>query len=242
LHGFLGLPSDWDILTEYYLPIKKWISVDLFRNYLPSTDLQTWGNAFNSLAQSSKSASKVLIGYSMGGRLALHALEQNPGLWNGAILISTHLGLQSIEEKERRIKSDQAWAKRFQTESWNTLIEAWNSQAIFQNSISLKRKEKDFNRNSLVNSLDNWSLGYQKDFKETMQNIPLPILWIAGSKDLPYAKQAQSLRFRHPLSKICIVPNAGHRVLWDQPQDCRQQIHQFLDLNHGKIQVNTTFS
>ena len=93
LHGFLGLPSDWAEFNGLE-------GVSLFDTRLPapSAGLTQWGKAFNAFAE----PGSLLLGYSLGGRLALHALCDNPGRWQGAILISAHPGLRCSKEKETR--------------------------------------------------------------------------------------------------------------------------------------------
>lgn len=69
-----------------------------------------FGRALNREAEA-VTGRKILVGYSMGGRLALHALLEG-GLWDAAILISPHPGLESEEERAARRAGDAEWGSR----------------------------------------------------------------------------------------------------------------------------------
>src|ERR1700733_9757644 len=100
LHGFLGKPEDWGGLNQGVLD-GGLEAVDLYDFSLSS--LEEWAEQFNRYVQDdSARCNRCLIGYSLGGRLALHSLLQNPFLWDAAILISTHCGLESEEKKQER--------------------------------------------------------------------------------------------------------------------------------------------
>jgi len=104
------MTSDWDILSELPSMQEQTIrKVDLWR-YLAcrSIGLQEFGEVFASevVAQDPE---PYLVGYSMGGRLALHSLIAQPKLWKGATIISAHPGLSTEEERVARRRKDAEW-------------------------------------------------------------------------------------------------------------------------------------
>ncbi len=78
--GFLGVPSDWDIFS--WEGLKK---VDLASPSCISFD--TWAKHFNREVKSHQNSNNILLGYSLGGRLGLHAVIEQPQLWNAAIIV-----------------------------------------------------------------------------------------------------------------------------------------------------------
>lgn len=212
LHGFLGHPSDWK-----HCGLQEARAVDLFSAPY-SLHLDQWGEQFNARLSSFEIESPVLLGYSLGGRLALHALIQNPALYKSAVIISSHPGIADKEKRLERLAQDKEWAKRFRQEEWNQIIERWNQQSIFKTSASpFQRLEKDYHRESLAQALECASLGVQEDLRGKIKTLPLPILWIVGENDTKYCALAESLSFSHPASKVVKIPSAGHRTPWDQP-------------------------
>lgn len=216
LPGFLGQAEDWDPLGLDTVKASA---------YRPSKmSLWEWGSAFNQSVQ----GQNFLMGYSLGGRLALHALISNPTQWKAAVLISTHLGLSSGTSRMERLISDTKWACRFATEPWERVIEAWNQQPVFKGTQHPVRLELNYTRDQLASVLVGWSLANQDDLENSLEKISLPILWIAGADDEACASKAGALKLAHPQSQISVIPNAGHRVVWDQPHQLKQLIQQFL--------------
>jgi 2-succinyl-6-hydroxy-2,4-cyclohexadiene-1-carboxylate synthase len=169
------------------------------------------------------------MGYSLGGRLALHALIDQPQLWQGAIIISAHVGLTDSKECLLRQQRDLKWAKRFENENWGSLMDAWNGQEIFAtDSLSFNRQESNYQRVKLVEALTGASLGSQEDLRQHILTLPFPILWITGSQDHRYSQMAQSLAFSHPHSYWKQIAEAGHRVPWSQPQVFSETVSTFV--------------
>lgn len=199
----MGSPKDFDFLDCDH-------SVSLLTS--PSIDqgsLAKWGNWFNSRLSPDR---HVVVGYSLGGRLALHALIDNPTAYQGAVVISSHPGLTSTLERAMRKESDALLAKQFLTKPWDQLMKNWNRQSVFESDFPLKRNEKECDRTALYRALMQWSLGEQEDLRKPISQLDVPILWIAGEKDAKYRKIAEEMSFYHPLSKIWIAPQGGHRV------------------------------
>jgi 2-succinyl-6-hydroxy-2,4-cyclohexadiene-1-carboxylate synthase len=215
LHGFLGRPHDW----EHVLPQAN--AVNLFEEIAP---FWQWAESFNI----SITNPGVLIGYSLGGRLALHALLNQPNLWKAAIIISAHPGLETEAEKKLRFQQDHLWAERFTKDSWDLLMHDWNAQAVFRGDNLTVRKERDFDRLKLASALRVWSLANQENLMSQLSQLDIPIFWIAGSLDSKYSALYDSISLKHPDSKKWIAPNASHRVPWQQPKQFYSQIFDFL--------------
>lgn len=227
LHGFLGAPSDWDHLKLSF-PFSNVHSFNLFdpMAFDPTKGLEAAGIAINDYASES-SGTRIIIGYSLGGRLALHALIHNPQIWTAAVIISAHPGLTSEEEKGIRYQGDQEWAGSFLSESWNVLVDKWNSQPIFKENYGPK-EENLFSRQSLATALTGWSLGIQKDLTSTIADLNLPILWMTGESDQKFTSIGKHLKFSHSLSKQCVIKDAAHRVPWDNSSEFLDEMCDYL--------------
>lgn len=202
LHGFLGKPSDWDFCNIQSAPSLEEMPV------IPFNELAKKINA-------TSAPSSIIMGYSLGARLALHCCLENPKKWEAAILISANLGLHSEKERTLRLQRDEEWALRFRNDEWSTLMDDWNAQPALKSSGKLSRIESYYNRHKLSEMLTTWSLGHQDDLTIPLQSLPLPLLWIVGERDISYVQHAQKLTFLHPLSQVVVVPDVGHRVPWD---------------------------
>lgn len=224
LHGMIGLPQDWECLQSF-LGKENLICYDLWKNSY--SNFREWVDCFYKSADLSSDKKHCLMGYSLGGRLALHALAMRPEVWASAVIISAHPGLTSLEERRKRVQEDELWAKRFETVPWEELMKMWNEQSIFNNN-QCPRDENQYERKKLAEALRVWSRGRQEDLREVIHDLPFPILWIVGKEDKAYVKVAQSITFSHPQSKVWIVENAGHRVPWEQEKIFKEKIQDFL--------------
>lgn len=225
LHGFLGRPQDFDGLGLQL----NCIDYLKTRELSPTHDFKIWGGNLNQFvqAQNRTETKRLLVGYSLGGRLALHAVRQNPQFWSGLVLISTNPGIP-LKERASRLASDQLWAQKFETMNFSKVLEQWNAQPIFQGGHNEPiRQESDYNRRLLAGCLTQWSIGLQDDFHEFLRTTNVPVAYISGEKDLKYIDIGQRLKKANSQIQTFPVADSGHRVLFDQPQILGSLISQF---------------
>lgn len=230
LHGFLGSSADWTPFQEAWqeaagMPARK---LDLFDKPLaPETPAQ-WASKFVRAVRRVDEA-PTLAGYSMGGRLALHALLADPQLFRAAVIISAGLGTVGEEARQARRVRDDWWASRFEGDAWERVVADWNAQPIFEGSPPpAAREESDFDRDALATALRFWSPAVQKPIAELLPAITTPVLWIAGERDGRYVDEARRAAALLPNCTLWIVPAAGHRVPWEIPDAFRARVAEFL--------------
>ncbi len=220
LHGFLGTSSDWDGVLPKDL---REVRYDLFSKENSGVE-GLWG-----FGRIKTKGPNFLVGYSLGGRLALQALIDSPSDWSGAVLISTHPGLPSEFERESRLKADQSWAHRFRDENWDSLIQSWNDQPVLRGGgVPRVRKEEDFSREALAEALETRSLGLQKDYRSVLKALRVPILWISGELDVKFRLIAEEMATLNSCFQARVVAGAGHRVPWNQPEVFQQAVIEYL--------------
>ncbi len=236
LHGFLGQQSDWDFLrgekqknafTGTHLLVSDYTKIPGLSPV--SGDIEAWGLQFIGWKREVYGERPfVIMGYSQGGRLAMMTLKENSPDCLGGVILSAHLGLSNTE-KEKRLKNDQVWAKRFLEDDFSTLVKEWDSQpTLVGKKPSPARAEDDFSRQILAESLLNWSAGLQPDLKEWIKEYPKPILWMSGQDDEKYRIQNGMVEFKNKLSRKTLVPESGHRVLSDNPDFVAAEVSGFL--------------
>lgn len=229
--GFLGLPSDWEMLSAGELQVKKVVLLSL-QDYLASSQngLNHWAKSFNaSIRAQACQEKRLLLGYSLGGRLAMHALLQDSSLWSGAVLISSHSGLKNELDKQKRLSNDHIWAERFENDSWESLMQAWNAQSIFAGSpLFFQRNEKDYDRKILASHLRNFSLGQQRDLSLSLLQLTLPRLWMVGERDCAYTDLMQAPMHSENFQRV-VMTEAGHRAPWEKPESFLGCLKKFLN-------------
>ena len=230
LHGFLGNGGDWVFLEEA-LSREGGIRIhrpDLLAAPGEVRSFPYWARKFNARAAGAE-GTPILLGYSMGGRLALHCLLQPGAPWRGAVLVSAHPGLDSEEERRERLARDETWARRFEEDPWEEILADWNSQPVFQGRNPLPaRREADFSRQALARALRVWSLGNQGPLLERLHQLEVPLLWIAGREDPPYLRLGERAARGNRRIRFVSLPGAGHRLPWEAPLPFLRQVRDFL--------------
>lgn len=206
LHGFLGRGSDWDVVRAASKTDARWLCPDLFS---PGA-----GDLFAAPRLEGKA---WLAGYSFGSRLALRWLTGQPDRWHGALLLSANPGnFQTDAQRAERRRTDRAWARDFRNEAWDVLLAKWNAQDVFADSASQSREEKDFDRVKLGAALEDFSVADQ--FTDTMQ-LPGDCVWMAGARDAKFRALLDEMRNSGFPGSFFPVPDAGHRLLHDAPEE-----------------------
>ncbi|MEQ1840332.1 MAG: alpha/beta fold hydrolase, partial [Verrucomicrobiales bacterium] len=121
LHGNLGSAEDFVFLQPDVA-----VAVDL----CPLSPLSLKQVAAELKRRAELCQCRHLLGYSMGGRIALQALADEPDFWTGAVIISAHPGLKTEQERAQRRKSDLAWAHLARTAPWSDFLAKWNAQSV----------------------------------------------------------------------------------------------------------------
>ena len=199
LHGFLGLPADWDFLREAGFEVMS-----------PRLDaIPPEGD--------------VLLGYSLGGRLALRALLEG-ARYRRAVIVSAGLGLEDRVAREERRRLDDRWARKFERDPWKRLMQEWNAQTVFSGHV-IHRREEDFDRHELARQLREWSPAVLPAVTWRLHEIKIPVLWIAGDRDEKYANEGRKAVSMLPHGDFWLCPDAGHRAPWENPAAFIARLH-----------------
>lgn len=205
IHGFLGRPADWDFLRPEF-----------------EVEALSLDEAASLAARGARG--EVLLGYSMGGRLALEALAAG-ARFERAVIVSAGLNLETGREERRA--ADERWARRFERDDWRAVVRDWNAQPVFRGH-ALERREDDFDRALLARALRMFSPAVLPPLAPRLPEIRLPVLWIAGERDERYAEVAKHAVALLPDAELWICRDAGHRVPWEQPEMFAERLREFV--------------
>ena len=211
LHGNLGSWRDWDFLLPPLRergischPLDLWELIDR-----GCTGLEEAGSMIASFAR--PDAPCALMGYSLGGRLALHALQTAPQAWSNIAFLSTHPGLQTEEERQTRLASDLEQGRQCRQLPPTDFLQRWNNQGVL--SGSGQGPSPDYPQAQAAQAFDIWSLGRQADMRPSLQASSRKIIWLAGEQDAKFSALAHTI----PGISPTLVPGAGHRLLQQAP-------------------------
>lgn len=229
LHGNLQQPAVWDGLTQTIgIQSLQLNVINLWETLAP--DCWAWADAFCETVRTADGSSKhYLLGYSLGGRLALHALINAPELWSGAVIVSADPGTTDSQKRARCLSRDRIWAKRFLTEPWESLLAEWDALPVFcDRPCSTLRLKAAFERKKMAQAFEAYSKGHMDDLTEQLQALSVPITYVTGADDEHYCQIGHALSAQCPSLTHIQIANAGHRVPWEQPEKFMSTLINFL--------------
>lgn len=234
-HGFLGASAD---AAPWRLALTDWT--------IEAPELgesRDWNSEVVRLERCSETAS-VLAGYSMGARLALAvALQrlQATRPLGGLILISGSPGPANEQERSLRRVWVETWSRRLRELPMRQFLEAWYAQSLFADETAaliaeLICEKLERNRSSAADILQRFSLAEQPNYRDALHQLNVPVLVIAGERDLKYRRIAEDMADRISDCQLHVLPGAGHLPHRSHSQPCSAVIRRFL--NHVECQLD----
>lgn len=223
----MGHASDWDEVREMLRQKGVDSQADELR---PAED---WRESLQLLERSIPSGA-ILVGYSMGARLALGFPLDFDERIAGLVFISGNPGLETPEACEARWLADQRVANRLETEPIEQFLEDWYRQSVFAGVPSevlqaeIHRKQK-LDSASWPQILRANSISRQPNYWERLSELKTPTLSIAGERDEKYRAIAKRLEHELHGSQCKIIPDCGHIVHREQPQALVSAIEEFVE-------------
>lgn len=160
----------------------------------------------------------VLLGYSMGARLALlHAISDS-ALWDALILIGVNPGIKDSKKQEERKTLDLDIVSILETQGIQSFINYWYSLPIIKSQLrapsnfvqSMLERKKVLNPQGLSNSIKGFGQGVFPHLWDDIHSLRLPVLCMHGSMDKKYALINKAIKFRNPRVKVKSIKHCGH--------------------------------
>jgi 2-succinyl-6-hydroxy-2,4-cyclohexadiene-1-carboxylate synthase len=241
LHGFLGSKEDWSDLSKELISDYRLVLIDL-PGHGKSIDLDDYMYSIDSVCEQIKLILDIeniqhciVLGYSMGGRIALNFAEKNNKFIDSLILISSSFGIENIDERQKRIESDLKICDRIMKDSQSDFLNFWYNLDVFegvkQNNIYdyLIKKRSHYIKEEIVKSLQNSGTGTMNSFWNTMDLFQFPIHYLYGSMDKKYSKIAKEIKAKSKLIRLYEIENCGHIVFLEQKYQFIQTIIRILN-------------
>jgi 2-succinyl-6-hydroxy-2,4-cyclohexadiene-1-carboxylate synthase len=165
-----------------------------------------------------------LVGYSMGGRLALHVAASRPERILSLLTIGAHAGLDE-DAREGRRRGDEAMAQRIEKDGLEAFVNYWTSLPLFAglerrgpSFVAQVRAERLNNHVAgLAESLRGMGAGAMRPVWDELGRVRCPCTFVAGQLDHGYAASARRLAESVPNGRVVLVQRAGHTVHQERP-------------------------
>ncbi len=244
LHGFMGSLDDFKTIIEILGDQFCCLAIDLpghGQTQLLETGLS---DGLHEIAESLMAflhhlrfTQSHLIGYSMGGRLALYLACRFPEQFKRLSLESASPGLATAPERCQRQQKDEQLAIQLETSLWPSFLSQWYEQPMFKPlhrhpnfRVLLERRLKN-RPQELAQVLRNLGTGSQPSLWEELSHIQLPIHLIVGALDSKFMGINQKMLSHCQNATLTVVPDCGHVVHFEQP-------HAFADLLTAHLTVH----
>ncbi|MCD7032611.1 2-succinyl-6-hydroxy-2,4-cyclohexadiene-1-carboxylate synthase [Metabacillus sp. GX 13764] len=252
LHGFTGSAGSWlpilDMLQGYQV-----IAVDVIGHgksdspeCLAPYTMKHASEELMLLLTSMKVDMPVsVLGYSMGGRLALSFAMLFPDLVSSLILESSSPGLKTDEERNQRREQDHKLADEILQYGMEAFINKWENIPLFESQKKLPdeirksiREERLRNKPAgLAYSLKGMGTGAQPSWWDRLSSFPKDVLLITGEWDSKFCGINKEMQALFPKAVLKQVREAGHAIHVEQPRFFGKIVSEFLkNMEQGDFQ------
>ncbi|PSQ96164.1 MAG: 2-succinyl-6-hydroxy-2,4-cyclohexadiene-1-carboxylate synthase [Bacteroidetes bacterium SW_9_63_38] len=240
LHGFMGSATDWSPIVEALETEAFCLTVDLPGHggslNRPSYEYSMEGTtqALADVLDAVGIERCTLIGYSMGGRVALYFSVYHPSRVQRLVLESASPGLQTKEARAERRVLDTERAERIQ-DDLSCFLHDWYRKPLFASLDhhdlveSMVERRQNNDPEELARALEGLGPGQQPSLWTELETVQEPTLVMTGAMDEKYEAITRRTAQRLPNARRVLVSRAGHNVHAERPQAYLAELCRFLD-------------
>jgi len=199
VHGFTQTPASWGAIAEAL--DARAVDAPVASLWDAASELATHGTG-------------MWIGYSMGGRMALHLALAHPERVESLVLVSATAGIDDPEARAARIDSDEALAQRAEQIGAADFVAEWLAQPMFAGVPPVPRGGDVA---TMAAHLRLAGAGVQEPLWGRLHELTMPVLVVAGERDAKYVALGERLAAGIDGATFEIVPGAGHAVPFERP-------------------------
>ena len=230
VHGFLGSPEDWSDVRAQLNPAINCECVSL-----RDLGCASIAGAADTLAiQLAKNPCDVLVGYSMGGRIALELASKQPELAPRLVLFSTSTGLHDADERNARAQQDDARAVDLREHGMLEFTRRWYELPMFAQF----RAHASFARTRarrVIGDAEFWagcvagcSPGRTECRGNDLARLASRTIMAVGDRDDYYVAFALRAASLAPTLTVEMIAGAGHVLPLEAPSACADIIERAL--------------
>lgn len=208
---------------------------ELLPERYPSTMLDHREHSFEGrLREIEGSSASVLVGYSLGGRLALRAALRSPESYSALVLVGSTAGIEEGPLRVARAEADEKLASWMEAMPMEDIVGLWERQPLFADQpdalVEAQRPGRlSHDPRSLALLLRTAGQGTLEPVWHELRSLELPLLAISGARDDGYSRAAKRIASTAPNGRAAIVENAGHAPHLQRPDEVADLVTEFLD-------------
>ncbi|PIC64263.1 2-succinyl-6-hydroxy-2,4-cyclohexadiene-1-carboxylate synthase [Sporosarcina sp. P13] len=243
LHGFTGSTSTWQEVIKILSATYQVVVVDLIghgRTEAPIDParyrMDEQIEDLHQLLEELQIVRPIVLGYSMGGRVALGYTATYPDQVASLLLESSSPGLRTDEERQARSEADAKLAERIEREGIKEFVNFWQDIPLFHSQKKLSDEQRLAVRTErlsqqtigLANSLRGIGTGSQRSYWDDLKRIELPVFLLTGSEDTKFVTIAREMEKHLPNVQHETIKDAGHAIHVEKPRQFATMIKSYL--------------
>lgn len=232
LHGFTGSTNTWKKIVSQLPSDIRCIAVDLIGHgktaapgtvefYLMAFQVELLNELFHQLQLDTFS----LVGYSMGGRVALSYAVRYPSGIKRLLLESASPGLMDEQQRTIRKQADDTLAEKILANGIESFVNKWENIPLFASQKSLPaevqqeiRSERIQQREiGLANSLRGMGTGVMPELWGMLNTLKMPVTLVTGQLDEKFVQLNNEMQERFEKANHLIIPAVGHAIHVENP-------------------------
>jgi 2-succinyl-6-hydroxy-2,4-cyclohexadiene-1-carboxylate synthase len=248
LHGFTGSAAQWGEALDRLANGHDVCAIDLIGHGLSDAPRAAARYGFEAcITDLTRTLDALglrrahLLGYSMGGRLALGFTVRHRDRVDHLVLESASPGIADEQERDARRLHDEMLADQIERDGVGRFVEGWMAQPLFASQRDLPperlgaaRRLRERNRpHGLANSLRGMSAGMQPAFWDALADLHVPTLLVVGERDAKFRRIADSMAARLPRARTIQIDGAGHATHFERPAAFVDAVTRFLSGAEG---------
>ena len=243
LHGFTGDSTTWKSLLGELGQKRKLIAIDIIghgKSDSPSDvnkyDIVSVAHDLKQILDDLRIQSTDMLGYSMGGRLALSFAVEYPRYLRKLVLESSSPGLKTEEERKKRQIQDEKLAEFIKENGIESFVQYWENIPLFASQKKLPQEKqaeikKQRLQNTMIglsNSLIGMGTGSQPPWWDAIRQLSVDTLLLTGSLDEKFCQIADQMVSIMPNGQIFTFVECGHAIHVEQPEKFGTIVDRFL--------------
>ena len=243
LHGFSGGSADWSLFVPFFAQYFRVITLDMLGHGETDSPTDPMRYAVKHIRRDLTfiiedlcDQPAHLLGYSMGGRIALILALHHSKLFRSLILEGASPGIALEEDRIDRKESDEDLAERIEQLGIAAFVEEWEALPLWDTQRTLpaetlqRQREIRLANNpvGLANSLRGYGAGAQPSEWDNLYTLDMPVLLITGALDAKFTHIARQMAAQIPYASHVIVPQVGHNVHLENPRAYAHHVLEFL--------------
>jgi len=219
LHGFAQAPESWGALRRPGDHAPRLPGHGSDPEPVPSFD-QLADRLATQLPHGSH-----LVGYSLGGRLALAVAVREPSRIARLTIVSAHAGIADADARRQRADADETLAKSIEAHGMSWFVHHWESLPMWASQRSLdddalatqRAIRQSHTAHGLSAVLRKLGPGSMPDLRSELASLRMPVDLVVGALDAHYANEARTMVHWLPQAVVHVLDGVGHNVLLEAP-------------------------